>query len=61
MVRIRSISSTSQNLSEDSIACGFDVETYSEEDSASRGLKELSIDEADPNGFLGAPNGVDGP
>ena len=52
MVRIRNISSTSQNLPEDSIACGFDVETYSEED------RELSIDEVDPNGFLGAPNGV---
>ena len=52
MLRIRSISSTFQNLSEDSIACGVDVETYSEEDRAGRGLKELSIDEADPNGFL---------
>ena len=46
MVRICSICSTSQNLPEDSIACGFDVKTYSEEDHAGRGLKELSVGEA---------------
>ena len=45
MVRIRRISSTSQNLPKDSIACGFDVERYSKEDRAGRGLKELSVDE----------------
>ena len=46
MIRIRSISSTSQDLPEDSIACGFNVMTYLEDDRAGKGAKELSVGEA---------------
>ena len=38
-----SISSTSQNLPEDSIACAFDVKTYLEENRVGRGVKELLV------------------